>query len=254
MNQSPLHAAGDGTGVHRGGVVPLVDEHSPFQHIQVLHHPQFGNQLWLDGDLQVSESDHGYGAAMVAPLFELPEGARVAILGGGDGGVLNKLLRFTEPLGRVPAEVTLIDVDGRVIELARQHLPDLCGDGFDHPVARVLVDDAFAWIEAARGLDAVIYDLTMDPVREDQSRGDFIQEVLGQIAAALKPGGVLSMQCCGHGLDDPADLDDREQLLPLIRAAVDRHFERRVEQAVWVPSYRDLWTFLSARRRSARPA
>ncbi len=229
------------------GAVPA-DEHSGLQHIRITRHPTFGGQLHLDGDLQISESDTAYGVAMASPLLALQQRERVAILGGGDGGVLNELLRSLEPLGDLPAELTMIEIDARVMELAREHLPATCGDALDSPHANVVVGDAFAWIDQARDLDAVVYDLTMDPVREGQSRADFITRIISRIARALRPGGVLSMQCCGHGLHDAGDRATRREVLPLIRDAVDAHFTDRCEQDVLVPSYRDLWTFLSARK------
>lgn len=230
------------------GSLALVEENTGLQQLRIVRHPVFGGQLYLDGDLQISESDAAYGVAMVSPLLELRQLERVAILGGGDGGVLGELLRSLEPLDHAPAELTMIEIDARVIERCREHLPGVCGDAFDSPRAKVVVGDAFAWIAQARGLDAVIYDLTMDPVRENQSRAAFISEIVANIAAALRPGGVFSMQCCGHGRADAADREERRRLLPLIREAVDAHFEHRCEQDVLVPSYRDLWTFLSARK------
>ncbi len=230
------------------GSVLLADEHTGLQQIRIARHPVFGGQLYLDGDLQISESDAAYGVAMVSPLLEVRQLERIAILGGGDGGVLGELLRSLEPLDHVPAELTMIEIDARVIELCREYLPAVCGEAFDHPRAKVVVGDAFAWIAQARGLDAVIYDLTMDPVRENQNRAAFITDIVAKIAAALRPGGIFSMQCCGHGRADAADREERRRLLPLIREAVDAHFETRCEQDVLVPSYRDLWTFLSARK------
>ncbi len=226
----------------------LADEFTPLQHILIGRHPRFGAQLFLDGDLQISESDTAYGVAMASPLLELRRPARIAILGGGDGGVLCELLRTIEPLDAEPSRITLVEIDQRVIDLSRQHLPALAGDAFDSPHAEIVVGDAFAWIARARDLDAVIYDLTMDPVRESQSRAAFIAGMIAHIARALRPGGILSMQCCGHGLRDAADRATRREVLPLIRQAVDDHFQDRCEQGVLVPSYRDLWTFLSARK------
>lgn len=226
----------------------LCDEHSGLQQVRIARHPAFGGQLYLDGDLQISESDTAYGVAMTSPLLALRQRERIAILGGGDGGVLNELLRSLEPLGEMPGEVTMVEIDARVMALSRRYLPATCGDAFDSKDAHVVVGDAFAWIDRARDLDAVVYDLTMDPVREGQSRADFITTIIGRIARALRPGGVLSMQCCGHGLHDADDRAARREVLPLIRSAVDAHFSERCEQDVLVPSYRDLWTFLSARK------
>lgn len=232
----------------QAGPLVLADEHTGLQQVRIVRDPVFGGQLYLDGDLQVSESDSAYGIAMVSPLLGLSRLSRVAILGGGDGGVLQELLRSAEPREDSPREVTMIEIDARVVELCRAHLPAVCGDAFTHPGANLVVGDAFAWIARARGLDAVVYDLTMDPVREGQSREDFIVGIVAMMARALRPGGVLSMQCCGHGRADAGDRAERRRLLPLIREAVDAHFVERCEQDVLVPSYRDLWTFLSARK------
>src|SRR5690606_25762112 len=188
----PMHAL---TG-HRAGFQPhpapsapapsnvLADEHTGLQHVLVTRHPHFGGQLFLDDDLQISESDTAYGVAMTSPLLELERPARVAILGGGDGGVLNELLRTFAPLDAVPSELTMVEIDRRVMELSREHLPAVCGDAFDSPHANIVVGDAFAWIAQARDLDAVIYDLTMDPVREGQSRADFISGIVAHMARA----------------------------------------------------------------------
>jgi len=235
---------------HPAAAAVLADEQTGFQHAVVTRHPRYGAQLYLDDDLQISESDTAYGVAMASPLLSLRRLERVAILGGGDGGVLHELLRTLEPLGALPAELTMVEIDPRVMALSREHLPALCGDAFDSPHARIVTGDAFAWIAEARDLDAVLYDLTMDPVREGQDRGAFITGIIGHIARALRPGGMLSMQCCGHGREDAADRATRREVLPRIRAAVDAHFSDRCEQDVLVPSYRDLWTFLSARRRA----
>lgn len=229
----------------------LVDEHTGLQQVRIERHHRFGGQLYLDGDLQISESDAAYGIAMVSPLLGLARLQRVAILGGGDGGVLCELLRSFDALPHTPRELTMIEIDGRVIELSQAHLPAVCGNAFHDPRARVVIGDAFAWIDQARDLDAVIYDLTMDPVREDQGRDDFVAGIVARIARSLRPSGVISMQCCGHGRADPADRAERRQLLPLIRQAIDSHFADRCEQDVLVPSYQDLWTFLSARKPEA---
>lgn len=212
---------------------------SAYQHIEIRRHPAYGNQLHIDGDLQISASDHAYNTAMTAPLLAGRDCRRVVILGGGDGGVLNELLRGTAATGHVLERVTLIDIDPDVVRLARRHLRAIAGDAFEHPRAEILNGDAFAYVRTASALDAVVYDLTMEPVRAGQSREAFIGEIVAQIAAALRPGGVLSMQAGGT--------HDGE-LIGTIRAAVERHFSDVLEQKVLVPSFGELWTFIAARK------
>ncbi|MEY1661696.1 hypothetical protein [Isoalcanivorax beigongshangi] len=212
---------------------------SEWQHIAIYQHPVYGNQLWIDDDLQISESDFAYNSAMVAPLLTLEHCQQVAILGGGDGGVLNYLLATWDQLQRPLARATLIDIDGAVIDLCRKWMPVQWGDAFDDPRAAVVVGDAFAWIEQARDLDAVIYDLTMDPVRDDLSQRQFIDQLFAHVRAALRPGGVFSLQACGEW--DP----DSSALLATLRERLGAMFGEVREQTVMVPSYGELWTFIS---------
>jgi len=218
----------------------LASRRSAWQQVEIFEHPVFGRQLVIDGDLQISESDAAYNTAMTAPLLTLPSCRQVAILGGGDGGVLYELLAQSDRLQRPLDRVTLVDIDETVVQLCQQWMPRLCGQAFDDPRLELRIGDAFAWIDAARDLDAVIYDLTMDPVREGMSRLEFIGGILDKIRASLRPGGVLSLQACGDWLAD------REQLLGELRDCLDARFRDRQEQVVTVPSYGEQWTFMAA--------
>lgn len=213
-----------------------------WQTVEIRQHEIHGNQLVIDGDLQISESDRAYNTAMVAPLLTLPDCRNVAVLGGGDGGVLREVLVSFDRLAKPLERVTLIDIDGAVIEVCRRWMQRLCDDAFDDPRANIVIGDAFGWIEQARNLDAVIYDLTMDPVREGMSRIEFIREILGTIHASLKPGGVLSLQACGEWVED------RNRLLSELHSGLEERFEEVREQVVMVPSYVESWTFLAARK------
>ncbi len=53
---------------------------SPWQEIDIRHHPRFGHQLVIDGDLQISESDRSCNVAMASPLVMLGSFGRVAML------------------------------------------------------------------------------------------------------------------------------------------------------------------------------
>ncbi len=221
------------------GIQLLERSCSAYQTIEVVHHPLYGNQLYIDGDLQISACDRTYNIAMIAPVVAAGHCRHVAILGGGDGGVLHDLLRTAEITAQPLERATLVDIDAEVIRLARRYLKPLCDDAFAHPRAEVIVDDAYAYIARARDLDAVIYDLTMEPVRAGQRLSAFMAEIIPHMARALRPGGILSMQCGGE--------NDRD-LQAEIRAVVARHFTDIIEQCVLVPSYEELWMFLAARK------
>lgn len=207
------------------------DTRSAYQHIVIAHDPAFGHLLYLDDDLQIAESDESYNQAMVRPALATGNLGEVLILGGGDGGVLNAALRAGAH------HATMVDIDAEVLAFARRYLPNLCGDAFDHERATVVIGDAFEFLAEDGRYDAILYDLTMDPVREGQTRDEFIDEMVDRIAASLKPGGILSMQCCS---------EHDHELRTRIVAALRRRFGTVEDRLVVVPSYGERWVFASA--------
>lgn len=221
---------------------------SPWQDIEIRYHEKFGHQLIIDKDLQISESDRSYNVAMVSPLVMMGTFGRVAILGGGDGGVLHELLEMDRHQSRELEKAVMIDIDEEVMRLSRKYLPGLCGDAFDHPKAEVIAGDVFEYIDTREQLDGVIYDLTIDPVREDQTRAEFLSDLMQKVARSLKPGGMLNMQCCGTLAFDEETGIARADIMCDIENALKNDFTGFVEQRVFIPSFREAWTFLAGRK------
>lgn len=223
----------------------VVDRQSEFQHIQINNHPVYGHQLIIDGDLQISESDNAYNTAMVAPLISAERIENIAILGGGDGGVLQEALTQLKPREEFNS-ATLVEIDSDVIRICKQYMGAFNQHAFDDPHSEVIVGDALNYIENTRGLDAVIYDLTMDPIRDDMSHEDYITHIMHIIRKSLRPGGVFSMQCCGQVAQNEAEEKQRLWLLDQIHRNAADHFIGIIEQQVYVPSFHEQWTFLAA--------
>ncbi|MBK1735279.1 spermine synthase [Halorhodospira abdelmalekii] len=201
---------------------------SAYQEIVIAHDPVTGHLLYLDDDLQIAEADEPYNQAIISPLVSSGALGEVLILGGGDGGVLRAALDAGA------ARAVLVDIDAEVIELAKRYLPTLCGDAFERPGAEVVVGDAFAHLDAAECWDGIVYDLTMDPIRDDQPRTEYIREILGKISKRLRPGGVMSMQCCGT--DEPGLREE-------IRAGLAATFSEWGDWEARVPSFDVPWIF-----------
>lgn len=135
---------------------------SPYQEILIFESHSHGRVMVLDGAVQITEADEFVYQEMLAHVPLLAHGAaeRVLIIGAGDGGVLRRVLRH----GGVRRAV-MVEVDGEVIRLAREHLPDIGGDAWTDPRAEVLVADGIEYVAHApdASFDAVIVDST-DPM------------------------------------------------------------------------------------------
>ncbi|MFW6346177.1 MAG: spermidine synthase [Halomonas sp.] len=201
---------------------------SPYQDLVIAYDPGVGHLLYLDDDLQIANADEAYNETITDPLRRAGALGEVLILGGGDGGVLRALLDAGA------RRAVLVDIDAEVIELSRRYLPDLCGDAFEREGAEVVVGDAFAYLDAEAQWDGIVYDLTMDPVRADQPRTEYIREILGKIARHLRPGGVMSMQCCGA--DEPGLREE-------IRAGLAHTFTEWYDWEAEIPSFDVPWVF-----------
>jgi spermidine synthase len=166
----------------------IVAEQSAYQQI-VLTERDGDVRLYLDGDLQFSSLDeYRYTEALVHPVLA-GDPQRVLILGGGDGLAAREVLRH--PSVR---EVVQVELDPAVLELARTRLGELNGHSLDDPRVQVITADAFTWLRetAARGFDAVVVDMP-DPDTPTLGRL-YSTEFYGLVAAAVNPGGLVSVQ------------------------------------------------------------
>ena len=172
---------------------PIVTaERSAYQDIVVTRHPRTGDtRLFLNGDLQFASNDeHRYHESLVHPVLDGPR-TRVLVLGGGDGMALREVLRYSDV-----EEVTLVDLDPAVVELARtdEAFTEFNRQSFaDHRVDYVPAD-AFTWLreENEKAYDVVIADL---PDPDDVSTSKlYTIEFYGLVERAMNPGARLVVQ------------------------------------------------------------
>jgi S-adenosylmethionine decarboxylase proenzyme len=214
----------------------LFEKKSKFHKIEIIENDNFGRMMFLDGDLQLAEKDVDiYNKIMVAPLLISDKIGSVAILGGGDGGVLNELLKHD------PQKVFLIDIDEDVILLSKKYFQKVCGSAFDHPNVDIIIGDANQFLDTHGDIDAIIYDLTADPellTRKDKC--EFLSEIYARIYKSLKPGGIISLQCCSEF--DAGTLNIIKELLSV-------YFTKIRFKTVFIPSFCEPWVFGSAKRK-----
>ena len=167
----------------------LADEQTQFQHLQFVETEFFGNAMILDGIIQLTERDNmGYHEMIVhVPMLAVGEPKRVLIIGGGDGGSLQQVLRYPSV-----EEAVVCELDQRVVDLSREHFASF-GDPWADPRAKLLVRDAFGFLEENPGQFDVIISDTTDPI--GMAERLFSDEFYKLVVRALAPGGAAATQC-----------------------------------------------------------
>ncbi len=164
---------------------------SEYQEIVVFDSASHGRVLVLDGAIQITEADEFVYQEMLAhvPLLEHGDAQRVLIIGAGDGGVLRRVLQH-----RTTRRAVMVEIDGEVIRLSKEFLPQIGGDAWCDPRAQVIVGDGIAYAAdtAAGSFDVIIVDST-DPAGVGEAL--FTDAFYADCARILTPGGLVVNQC-----------------------------------------------------------
>jgi len=173
---------------------------TPYQQLLIGKTETFGDALFLDWQIQSSETDeHVYHEALVHPAMAvflsagLPK--RVLILGGGEGATLREVLRYP-----CVEKAVMVDIDRDVVEACRAHLPSFSAGAFEDARAEVVFQGAREYLMASNELfDVIVYDLT-DPVPGGPAEGIFTVDFLVGLASRLSPKGVACFQMGSAGM------------------------------------------------------
>lgn len=169
----------------------ILAEESKYQHI-VMTKEQGDLRLYLNGGLQFSSSDeYRYHETLVIPPMELAKRHdRILILGGGDGLAVREVLKYdTAEL------ITLVDLDPRIVQLARENyqLTELNQHSLSNPRVTVVSGDAFRFMEEAQGFyDVIIVDLP-DPNNESLNKL-YTKEFYSLLRNHLQVDGAMMVQ------------------------------------------------------------
>jgi spermidine synthase len=164
---------------------------SAFQDIAIFDTASHGRVMVLDGVIQITERDEFVYQEMLAhvPLLAHGATANVLIIGAGDGGVLRRVLRH-----RVVQRAVMVEIDGEVIRLAKQHMPNIAGSAWHDARAEVIVGDGIDYVRRApaASFDVIIVDST-DPIGVGEVL--FTDEFYANCARVLTARGVVVNQC-----------------------------------------------------------
>ena len=137
------------------------DSATAHQRLRVFENPTFGRVMTLDGVVQVTEADNFIYHEMLTHVPILAHGAarRVLIVGGGDGGIAREVLKH-----QGVAQLTMVEIDGTVVDFCKSHLPSISAGAFDDPRLDLVIADGADFMRMNADLyDVIIIDST-DPV------------------------------------------------------------------------------------------
>ena len=205
-------------------------EQSPYQLIEVHESPQFGKLFRLDGDYMTSEAEEFfYHEALIHPAAITHGKVRTAlILGGGDGGSAEELLKYPSV-----ERIVLAELDEAVIRISRQYLTKIHNGSFDDPRVEIRIGDGLAYVaESTEKFDLVLLDLT-DP--DTPASALYTAEFFQSVKRILSPGGAMVLHT-----STPVFAPETVQT---IYQRLKQHFTKVAPYGLYIPLYGAYWSF-----------
>jgi spermidine synthase len=232
MAEKIFERLNDASGVYFEGTL-VERRQTPFQLLEVYDTPELGRIFRLDGFNMTSERDEFfYHEALVHPAATAhPAPRRALVIGGGDGGSSEELLKHS-----TMDHVHMAELDPEVIEVARVHFAKVHGGVFENPKLQVTVGDGLAYLrETAVRYDIVSMDLT-DPVGPSMEL--YSPATFALARRAMAPGAALTLHI-GSPFSHPervrATMANLRQVFPLV-----------TPYFVHIPLYGSIWGFAIA--------
>lgn len=218
----------------------LYEKQSPYQNIKVVKNAFFGNVMLLDDLVMLTDKDESFYHDMLVhvPMACVDSPENVLVIGGGDGGSVREALKH--PSVR---RVVLCEIDGMVIEAAREFFPVLSSCLGDSRV-EVVVADGIEYVRAHKNeFDCICIDST-DPI--GPAVGLFSTEFYADIRDTLTGRGAMSAQT-----ESPAwSLDQVSSIVKNMRQA----FGNAYLYLAPVPCYPSgLWSFTLCLKQDRNP-
>ncbi len=180
----------------------IVDTQSEFQKIDFYDSYEYGRFFTLDGFIMMTERDEFIYHEMIAhiPMAAMGGAKRALIIGGGDGGAARELCRYD-----CIEHIDMVEIDGAVVELCKEHLPQTAR-GMDDPRVHLHITDGVAFAANCEyKYDLILVDST-DPIGVGE--GLFSSAFYADMYRILAEDGVLINQ---H--ESPYYAGDAEQMV-----------------------------------------
>lgn len=166
----------------------IYSEKSDFQRLDIFDTYEFGRVFTLDGYIMLTEKDEYIYHEMIVhvPMAVNPNIKKVLIIGGGDGGSVRELTRYS-----TIEHIDMVEIDKMVVDTCRKYIPQTSCKLDDKRVNLMFIDGIKFISTKQNQYDLIIVDST-DPVGPGE--GLFTQEFYENCYNALKDDGILVNQ------------------------------------------------------------
>jgi len=207
----------------------LYSEQSPYQRIEVHDSPQFGRLFRLDGDYMTSEKEEFfYHEALVHPAAASHgKVQRVLIIGGGDGGAAEELLKYPSV-----EKVVIAELDEVVVRVSREYFASIHHGALDDPRVEVRIGDGMAFVrDTDQRFDLVLLDLT-DP--DTPASALYTADFFAAVKRILSPGGAMVFHT-GSPIFRP-------DIVTTLYRALHQSFKVVAPMGLYIPLYGAYWS------------
>jgi spermidine synthase len=167
----------------------LYEMRTEHQHLVLFEHKFFGKMLMLDGATQVAGRDEFIYHEMMThvPIFAHGKAKEVLIVGGGDCGIAEEVLKH-----KSVTRLTQVEIDASVVEFSKEHFPEFTRHVLGNKRFDLIIADGMDYVaKTERRFDVIIVDST-DP--QGPGKVLFSKKFYTACKRCLAAGGVLVTQ------------------------------------------------------------
>jgi spermidine synthase len=167
----------------------LHEESTEHFSLALIENARFGKVLMLDGITQVTTEDEFIYHEMMShvPLYAHGSAREVLIIGGGDCGMAEEVLKHASV-----DRLTQVEIDQSVVDFSKQHFAEFNAPVFKDDRFNLIIDDGAGFVaNTSDRFDVVIVDST-DPVGPGAVL--FSAEFYANLHRVLAPGGIAVTQ------------------------------------------------------------
>ena len=161
---------------------------SEFQDVDVFESEEFGKFLTLDGLMMVTEKDEFIYHDMIThvAMATNPSIKKVLVIGGGDGGTVRELTRYSHI-----EKIDMVEIDKLVVDVSREYLP-ITASKLDDPRVSLYFEDGIRFVADTKEIyDLILVDST-EPIGPGE--GLFTTEFYQNCFNILSDNGILVNQ------------------------------------------------------------